>query len=84
MRCSSRLSSWSSALYLYINNISTSTNSAPRLYADDTCLILQDDIISNLKYTIKGEINAVNQRMIANKLTYCTFSITIHLHLDSS
>ena len=35
---------------IYINVISSSTNSAPRLYADDTCLILQDDSISNLKF----------------------------------
>ena len=54
---------------IYINDISNSTNSALRLYADDTCLILQDDSISNLKYKIKGEINAVNKWMIANKLT---------------
>ena len=50
---------------IYINDISSSTNSAPRLYADDTCLILQDDSISNLKYIIKGEINAMNKWMIA-------------------
>ena len=54
---------------IYINGISSSANSAPRLYADDTCLILQDDSISNIKYKIKGEINAVNKWMIANKLT---------------
>ena len=54
---------------LCINDISSSTHSAPRLYADDTCLILQDESISNLKYKIKGEINAVNKWMIANKLT---------------
>ena len=54
---------------LYISDISSSTNSAPRLYADDTCLILQDDSISNLRYKIKGEINAVNRWMIATKLT---------------
>ena len=53
---------------IYINDISSSTNSAPKLYADDTCLILQDDNISNFKYTIKGEINAVKKWMIANKL----------------
>ena len=52
-----------------INDVSSSTNSAPRLYADDTCLISQDESISNLKYKIKGEINAVNKWMIANKLT---------------
>ena len=32
---------------LYINDIRSSTSCAPRLYADDTCLILQDDSISN-------------------------------------
>ena len=54
---------------LYINDISSSTNSAPRLFADDTCLFLQDDSISNLKYKINGEIDMVNKWMIANKLT---------------
>ena len=34
-----------------------------------TRLILQDDSISNLKYKIEGEINAVSKWMIANKLT---------------
>ena len=34
---------------IYINDISSSTNSAPRLYADDTCLISQDNRTSNLK-----------------------------------
>ena len=54
---------------IYINDRRSSTNSAPRLCADDTCLILLDDSISNSKYKIKGEINAVNKWMIANKLT---------------
>ena len=53
---------------LYINDISSFTNSAPRLYADDTCLILQDESISNLKYKIKGEINAVNQWMCGDRV----------------
>ena len=54
---------------LCINDISSSTNSAARLYADDTCLILQYDSSSNLKYKIKKEVNAVSKWMIANKLT---------------
>ena len=54
---------------LYINDISSFTNSAPRLYADDKCLILQDESISNLKFKIKGKFTAVNKWMIANKLT---------------
>ena len=38
---------------IYINDISSSTNSASMLYADDTCLISHDDSISNLKHKIK-------------------------------
>ena len=57
---------------LYINDVSSSTTSASKLYAKDTCLILYDDSISNLKYMIKGEINVVNKWIIANKLTLNT------------
>ena len=34
---------------VYINDLSSATNFAPRLYADDTCLILQNDSTSNLQ-----------------------------------
>ena len=54
---------------VYINDLSSATNFAPRLYADDTWLILQNDSTSNLSYNIKGEINEVNKWIIANKLT---------------
>ena len=54
---------------LYINDINSVSQSAPRLYADDTCLILQHENISGLKKIVKEEICAVNNWMIANKLT---------------
>ena len=50
---------------LCINDISSSTNSAPRLYADNTCLFSQDDSLLNLKYQIKEEVNVVSKWMIA-------------------
>ena len=54
---------------LYINDINSVSPSAPRLYADDTCLILQHENISGLKKIVKEEICAVNNWMTANKLT---------------
>ena len=54
---------------LYINDINSASQSAPRLYANDTCLILQHENISGLKKIVKEEICAVNNWMIANKLT---------------
>ena len=54
---------------LYINDINSVSQSAPRLYADDTCLILQHENISGLKKIVKEEICTVNNWMIANKLT---------------
>ena len=48
---------------LYINDINSVSQSAPRLYAGDTCLILQHENISGLKKIV------VNNWMIANKLT---------------
>ena len=53
-----------------MDRIATSVSqSAPRLYADDTCLILLHENISGLKKIVKEEICAVNNWMIANKLT---------------
>ena len=54
---------------LCINDINSVSQSAPRLYADDTCLILQHENISGLKKIVKEEICTVNNWMIANKLT---------------
>ena len=51
---------------LYINDINSVSH---RLYADDTCLILQHENISGLKKIVKEEICTVNNWMIANKLT---------------
>ena len=54
---------------VYINDIVNSTSSTPRLFADDTCLIVNSDSLSNLKSTIKLEIIRILKWVNANKLT---------------
>ena len=54
---------------LYINDISNCTTCKPRLFADDTCLMLNNRNLSQLNSNIDEEITTVNNWMIANKLT---------------
>ena len=54
---------------IYINDIINSTLFCPRLFADDTCLILQDNNIHDLQKKINLEITAVNDWMRTNLLT---------------
>ena len=54
---------------VYINDIVNSTSSTPRLFADDTCLIVNSDSLSNLKSTINLEIIRILKWVNANKLT---------------
>ena len=54
---------------IYINDISTSVFCTPRLFADDTCLIVDDKNINDLHKKITTEITSLNKWMIANKLT---------------
>ena len=54
---------------MYINDISSSATNSPRLFADDTCLILQDKDFNNLHKKVTAEISSVSNWMAANKLT---------------
>ena len=54
---------------LYINNISNCTFFTPRLFADNTCLILQHKKLADLNVKINTEIKAKEKYLIANKLT---------------
>ena len=54
---------------VYINDISTSVSCTPRLFADDTCLLVDDKNINDLHKKITTEITSLNRWMIANKLT---------------
>ena len=54
---------------MYINDISSSVTNSPRLFADDTCLILQDKDLNTLHIKVTAEISSVSNSMAANKLT---------------
>ena len=54
---------------LYINDINSSTSDCAKLFADDTCLILQDNTLNHLYNKVSSEILSVNKWMVANKLT---------------
>ena len=54
---------------LYINGIVNCTSSTPRLFADNTCLILQHKNLADLNVKINTEIKAIENYMNANKLT---------------
>ena len=41
---------------IYINDIVDSTSSLPRLFADDTCLNINADSLSNLELIINSEL----------------------------
>ena len=53
----------------YINDISSIISTFPRLFADDTCLILKDGKFENLNHTIETEVVNVNKWLKANKLS---------------
>lgn len=54
---------------LYINDIYKCASCDPKLFADDTCFILQHDSLDNLNAKINEVMDAVNNWMNANKLT---------------
>ena len=54
---------------IYINDISNCTTYNPRLFADDTCLILKHENINKLISFTNKEIDVVNNWLLANKLT---------------
>ena len=53
---------------IYINDISTSVSYTPRLFAEDTCLIVENKNINDLHKKVTTEITSLDQWMIANKL----------------
>ena len=54
---------------IYINDISSITSTPPRLFADDTCLIIKDSKFENLNHKIETEVTNVNKWLKANKLS---------------
>ena len=54
---------------LYINDLYNSTNCLPRLFADDTCLVLQSPDPNNLEHVMNNELRNVDEWYRANKLS---------------
>ena len=54
---------------IYINDLLISIDCAPRLFADDTCLIVKAPIINETEAKLNSELNKVSAWMLANKLT---------------
>ena len=53
---------------LYINDLINCSSVTPRLFADDACLIFNDDAPDKLIKSINDELNRVSDWMAANKL----------------
>ena len=54
---------------LYINDISNSVNCTPRLFADDTCLLVGAPSINIIENQLKDELNNICNWISANNLT---------------
>ena len=55
--------------FLYINDLYNSTNCLPRLFADDTCLVLHSPDPNNLEHIMNNELRDVDEWCCANKLS---------------
>ena len=55
-------------ILLYINDLYNSTNCLPRLFADDTCLVLHSHDPNNLEHVMNNELRNVDEWCRANKL----------------
>ena len=54
---------------LYINDLPSSVNCTPRLFADDTCLVFSAPNPSKLHFDMKKDLNDISEWFTANKLT---------------
>ena len=54
---------------LYINDIASISSTNPRLFADDTCIALNDKKLENLQTKIRTEVTKISKWLIPNKLT---------------
>lgn len=53
---------------LYINDLPNSISCNPKLFADDTCLVINSNCISDLKESITSELSKIHSWVNANKL----------------
>ena len=53
---------------IYVNNLGNATLSKPRLFADDTCLVLSNSSLSKLEDNCNKELNSLKKWYNASKL----------------
>ena len=54
---------------IYINDLPSAVNSVPRLFADDTCLLIHSPNTATLAENINSELANVHEWTVANKIT---------------
>ena len=54
---------------LYINDLPNCTSSNPRLFADDTCILVNANTSNELKHSLNYELAKTNGWIVANNLT---------------
>ena len=73
---------------LYINDLSNSIKTTPRLFADDTCMIANAPSAAMLEQTLNHEMKSLSTWINANKLTVnssksCALIISLNAKIDS-
>ena len=54
---------------LYLNDLPNCISSTPRLFADDTCILVKANTSNELKYYLNYELEKINDWIVVNKLT---------------
>ena len=57
---------------IYVNNFQHAVDSTPRLYADDTCLLVESKNLETLQIFLNNEMIKVSNWMTINQLTINT------------
>ena len=58
---------------LYINDLPKYAESVPRLFSDDTCLLVGEQRVQKLEKKLNLKLTKIHNWMVANKLTSNTF-----------
>ena len=53
---------------IYVNDLSNATSCQPRLFADDTCLIVKNSALNELEIKCNSELRNLNRWCCANEL----------------
>ena len=62
---------------LYVNDLPNCISSTPRLFADDTCILVKANTLNELKYSLNYEPAKINGWIVAHKLTLSAAESTV-------